>query len=573
MKRLIAYLSTGPTFKERVLLNLKNFDSFKYFDVLVITDDVDYFKDVKVKTVDLQKIMSERTEFNKFEILAEEKREEEIYKRQIIELSRKLGTRYPLHLQRYAFTLEDIHDYDIVILCDCDMVPIFSDESIYIFDEYTKNEMAENSVSSNRAYYTFNKERNLEIVNNFRRTLIKDAVNYPIESFDGPVKIFKFKDKESIENLFSVWDSLLLNLFQKSDPIIGGSWNILSEELLAIIYKVLDFKVNNSQKDYLNCSGIKSFTYPEDRFWEDCTHNNFNTDTESKKEFIKKNFEKLKIFYESRSQDFHYFNTIVTLTTLPSRLAYEGSQGIKACIKSLLDQNTEFPYEIHINIPSVNKKTGEVYIVPEWLKEAEKNNSKLKLFTELEDVGSITKLYYTINRLTNPEDIIIVCDDDLIYHPNMVQEQISNQHKFVGCAVGYDGIRAEYPIFNDVRDHYVVSVPQNVEVNYLQHYKTVSYKRKYFEEDFFSDEFMKISWADDIVLGAYMGKRNIKKIVTFYEKEDPINSLEDWQKRGGVTTFPCIAHTVHENKEGCNIFRQENIDDNMSIFVKKGYLK
>lgn len=155
----------------------------------------------------------------------------------------------------------------------------------------------------------------------------------------------------------------------------------------------------------------------------------------------------------------------------------------------------------------------------------------------------------------------------------MVEEQVKNQLKHENASVGYDGVRAEYPVYHDVRDHYVVSVDQNVEVNYLQHYKTVSYRRKWFSDDFYTDEFIGQSWADDLVLGAYMTKRGVKKMVTFYENEEPIKSLEEWSQRGGVTTFPCTGHTHHESLEGCNLYRNGAIDDNGLYFVKIGLLK
>ena len=57
------------------------------------------------------------------------------------------------------------------------------------------------------------------------------------------------------------------------------------------------------------------------------------------------------------------------------------------------------------------------------------NFDKLKIF-RTEDYGPITKLYPTVERITNPDTIIVVADDDLIYHPEMLVEQVKNQYKF-----------------------------------------------------------------------------------------------------------------------------------------------
>jgi hypothetical protein len=264
---------------------------------------------------------------------------------------------------------------------------------------------------------------------------------------------------------------------------------------------------------------------------------------------------------------------VVTLTTLPSRITQEYPEGIKSNIDSLLGQDYLGDYEIHFNVPSVLKHTGEEYIIPEWLKQISVGNPKFKIFEGLEDMGPITKCVHTIKRVTEPDAIIIVCDDDLVYHPGMVTEQVRNQLRFDRTAVGYDGSRAEDPtIFNDVRSHFVVSVYKDVEVNMLQHYKTISYRREWFEDDFFT-EFVGKSWNDDILISAYMGKQGIKKLVATYEFEDQLITIEEWRERGGVTTFPVLRHTSHEGQEGCNLYRAAKIDENYMEFVTKGYLK
>jgi glycosyltransferase involved in cell wall biosynthesis len=264
---------------------------------------------------------------------------------------------------------------------------------------------------------------------------------------------------------------------------------------------------------------------------------------------------------------------IVTLTTLPTRIVAEYPEGIKSNIDSLINQDFEGEYEIHFNVPSVLKHTGETYVVPEWMRELATTNPKFKIFDNLEDLGPVTKLAHTIKRVDDPEAIIIVCDDDLVYHPGMVAEQVKNQSKYERTAVGYDGVRAEdSSVFADVRNYYVVSVPKDIEVNHLQHYKTVSYRRGWFEDDFFTD-FIGRSWNDDILVAAYMGKQGIKKLVACYEHEEQLLTIEQWQEKGGVTTFPVLRHTSHEGAEGCNLYRQAQMDENYMEFVHKGYLK
>ena len=247
---------------------------------------------------------------------------------------------------------------------------------------------------------------------------------------------------------------------------------------------------------------------------------------------------------------------VITLTTIPSRLRAEYEAGIKMCINSLMNQNYPGAYEIHFNIPYTLKHSGEPYVIPQWLKDLQ--GPKLKIF-RTEDYGPITKLYPTIERISDPQTIIVVTDDDLVYHPEMLLEQVKNQYKFDDSAVGYDGIDCWEPIFDDVRDHFITAHRHNFRVKVLQHYKTISYKRSFFDDDFrpFMDEYYE--WNDDLLLSAYLGKKHFKRIFTYHEKYTPtLNTLQEWQNGNAAITFPLLGHTSHEGQEGCTIYRMEN---------------
>ena len=267
---------------------------------------------------------------------------------------------------------------------------------------------------------------------------------------------------------------------------------------------------------------------------------------------------------------------IITLTTTPNRLKEESEHAIKKCIYSLINQDFDKEYEIHFNIPEEHHKTKEKYIIPEWIKNLANENSKLKIFENLQDIGSITKIFYTVQREIDPDSIIVVCDDDLEYHPKMLQQQVNNQFIYENTAVGYDGVRAERDngeeLFGDVRDHFVVSVYRNIYVSWLQHYKTVSYKRNFFKEDF--KEFIKLgSWNDDITVSAYMTKVGIKKLVTFYEDEEKLITEKQWQEKGGVLTFPVLSHIFNQYRDGCTMYRDEHVDGKFHFFLAMNYLK
>lgn len=267
---------------------------------------------------------------------------------------------------------------------------------------------------------------------------------------------------------------------------------------------------------------------------------------------------------------------IITLTTIPSRLSSTIDGGLKSCIDSLVNQSFN-DYEIHFNIPNENKLTKEKYIIPNWLLEY----SKIRIF-RTEDFGPATKLIPTVERITDGDTIIVVVDDDLIYHNQMLQAQVANQLKWNDGIVGYDGLRSRNENgsfasnFNDARDYFFTSHPISSRVDILQHYKTISYKKRYFESDFFSFVTENYSWSDDMLMAAYFSLKKRDRIVETHPLIPKIETNEEWSRIGGVLTFPIINHTIHDNYEGCNIFRQTNIDDNGSIlykFIDLGYNK
>jgi hypothetical protein len=87
---------------------------------------------------------------------------------------------------------------------------------------------------------------------------------------------------------------------------------------------------------------------------------------------------------------------VITLTTVPERLADEADSGIKSVIESLCVQNDN-DYQIHFNIPEFNVVTHIAYIIPDWLHEYKLKYPHLKIF-RTEDYGPPTKFVPTLQR-------------------------------------------------------------------------------------------------------------------------------------------------------------------------------
>lgn len=249
---------------------------------------------------------------------------------------------------------------------------------------------------------------------------------------------------------------------------------------------------------------------------------------------------------------------ILTISTVPNRLSEEReSWATKICIKRLLNLSYK-DFEIHFNIPRYTVSTGEKYIIPDWLKNV--SDPRLKIF-RTEDYGPITKISPTIFRVDDPNAVIITVDDDLIYENGFIEYHLKKREQYPNAVIGFAGISG---IDSDC--HFCTTVKTDTRVKIVEGYKTVSYLRSFFKEDFFTD-FVGKHWADDIVLSAYMGKHNIPKIVVAYDKET------DYTPR--VESFPIIDHLPAE-AGGCRVFRDRNLPEYQEVenrYYELGYLE
>jgi hypothetical protein len=247
---------------------------------------------------------------------------------------------------------------------------------------------------------------------------------------------------------------------------------------------------------------------------------------------------------------------ILSLTTTPNRLhETRDGWGVKSVIKKLLTLSY-VNYEIHFNIPYINHKTSEEYIIPDWLDSYAKSDERLKLF-RCNDYGSITKIVPTLLRVKDPEAIIITVDDDIVYMDGFIEYHLKKQQKYPEAVLGFAGIGAL-----DGTCHLCTTLQKDTQVKIIEGYKTVSYKRKFFTDDFFT-EFVGKSWCDDLLISAHMGKNKIPRIVMNYYKDT------DYSSR--VESFPIVSVVPNENS-GCYLYRIDNVDKNDNEFYNKGYL-
>lgn len=247
-------------------------------------------------------------------------------------------------------------------------------------------------------------------------------------------------------------------------------------------------------------------------------------------------------------------NIVVSMTTVPIRLNdhEQEDQGIRPGLKTILEQS-DIEYEVHLNIPY--KHRHRVIELPEWLSEWQEKYPHLKIFRTF-DFGSVTKIYPTIQRITDPDTIIIIADDDLIYVDGFIKSHLEARERYPDCAIGYAGIHS---INTDPpgKYYFASTVPEDITVRILEGYKTVSFKRSMFDTDL--EQFIFTHWNDDIAISAYMGYKDIRKIVL------KCPDCDDFTSR--VESYPVIKHSpILDNKHGCNYFR--NQEELTSIYDK-----
>lgn len=124
---------------------------------------------------------------------------------------------------------------------------------------------------------------------------------------------------------------------------------------------------------------------------------------------------------------------VMSFTTTPKRLL--NRESLEGVLKSMLNQTVP-AQEICINIPAVMKRTGEEYVIPEWL-----SMQKGIFIHRCDDWGPATKYIPTLIRYQNqPEQRILVLDDDMILPTTYVetlQKALAEYPDAVICGHGW----------------------------------------------------------------------------------------------------------------------------------------
>lgn len=184
---------------------------------------------------------------------------------------------------------------------------------------------------------------------------------------------------------------------------------------------------------------------------------------------------------------------IVSLTASPARLAE-----LEPVLASLTEGQTRRPDEIHLNLPWKFLRTGEEYVLPDFLA-----RYGVQVF-RTEDVGPATKLVPTLARLEDPETWILTVDDDVRHLPKAVELLEEAALADPAAAHGY----SDYALWRKWRAGSPVDI--------LAGFGGCLYKRGFFGQDF-PAYFATAAgnrpcfFQDDVVLSNYLALRGVAR--------------------------------------------------------------
>jgi len=257
-------------------------------------------------------------------------------------------------------------------------------------------------------------------------------------------------------------------------------------------------------------------------------------------------------------------SVIISLTTVPERLRCWVS--LEKNLNSLLHQKTNKEYYVIFSIPYLYvMNDNEEYPIPSELLELARNNPRLIINRDAPDYGPIVKIFGGLKYLTDPNDILIACDDDHLYHEEMLEYHVKKINEHFDCAICFNGdyaldkrewidngikkfvLRPTHMYF-PAKHEYCLGIPG--------HWHTVSYKRKFFKEDF-NEELFSMADGDDILMGYYLKKHDLFALCVVWDKETDFRPIVDPSGPTPCYVFPIIEPLGFPVAAGGHIIRQK----------------
>jgi len=293
-KILLTYIAIGPTYRDRLLLNITSTpESYKLVDLLILTDIVDDFNILSeysnIKVQNLDDLRQNHPWSFKYESLPLATKDETKYVDDII----KNQKFFPGTVWRFALLIKGIEDYKAIFFANCDVLFKLTKEYYDIFIKSLEFDTEDNVIGNGAVNYSSTFNNLTELYSKQNNISYQENL---IESNDGNLFGYCFKDKNKYKRLFEIIDDIIYQTLVKKDINyfqLGqhGIWSTNNEPIQAISYSLLNINTYPGSEELYLAFSIN--TYPEDRFWS-WGSNDLITSNISKQDFINKNYNYFK---------------------------------------------------------------------------------------------------------------------------------------------------------------------------------------------------------------------------------------------------------------------------------------
>jgi hypothetical protein len=250
-----------------------------------------------------------------------------------------------------------------------------------------------------------------------------------------------------------------------------------------------------------------------------------------------------------------------SMTTSPIRL-----RKIGVALSLIL----HFPYikEIHINLP-VLYRNKESYNQKD-IDFIQNLSDKIKIFRVKEDIGPLTKILPTIERLREKKinNIVISVDDDIFYPKEIFYELAYYSYKYPKCV--FTGSGFNFNKFYPYLDEFYIKPPYKYmrgcyQVDLIEGFGCVAYRQKLFDINYvlkLNNLSIECKLSDDLTISYMLYKKNVAKFV--------IDNNYFHVEKLKFFSYGQLEDALHK---GSGISRETQIIENANLLKYKKCLK
>ncbi|MFY9239654.1 MAG: glycosyltransferase family A protein [Roseovarius sp.] len=228
---------------------------------------------------------------------------------------------------------------------------------------------------------------------------------------------------------------------------------------------------------------------------------------------------------------------VVTLTTIPAR-----AKALAPVLHSLLDQ-TEPADRIILNVPPVSRRTGAPYPDPAGL-----NLPQGVDILRDADEGPATKFLGALR--TEPEALIVVVDDDVIYPPDFLANLLAAHRARPDHAVALRGVRLVGGVAFPALDHVfcsAIAAPEPVDVVFGTWGYLLPPGLPVTDIADFGGYPEAVRWVDDVWMSGCLARLGVPRLVVPTDSfpietgAASVQALTDGANRSGLNDAAAIA--------------------------------